>query len=876
MKQKKQQTVMETGLLWDLIDPGNDPVKEWNDFASGLNDIVTAVRKDYSFPQTGAKTGQTYFEHAIKGIHAVVQVYSRADLPRPNHDERSMKLFKIICLAYLVHDLNKLPWLNPWSKDKWNANTLHSELERINQKGNAIDAFLPGWTGLLNDMMLLINGHHKKNACRGNELLTRIDVEIGGTPISFDRHEIVTGIDIMRLVDDLDLLHHPSQDVFEMDGIDTRTGEEKRIPLYHDGFFKWIRELLSKITGREMELNTVRVIKESSRFTNVILNQAIDVLSNHGVYPLRVFTSGVVVFGEISVFNKFYDGERSNTIVMDGIINEIGSKFIGKIEDFMLRNESKLFDYASHGIDIKDFVFQEPNAKDKVQKVIEHLSKTIPVLSYDNSTEKKRKDSSRFKSVAKLDYYLDVATKNDPLIARWEGGYNDALMDDVDAWKMGRLAHTAFVAIIYIFKQWQEKNIDQVPLMKELLEHLGIFDRLSTVYDKPSSTSLVYRYYFFHLVGTALKESGKMMGSITKPIVDLLHAKMDEVSIDEPFINDPADFIRDHLQFFTFPSSSKDIIHPSHPSATITCTACGKKMANLGSKKKNEKAYKWKSQQVLDGVKVEKFSNFLVAGNPGKGVRMICHSCMWRHYLDTILASVSGDKIDTWHVTFYMEDGLPFDSIVSMKNVLERARINPDGFTSFRVANNDSNVGMKLQNGYGFMIPSIPDETCGSIVLEWKMKKSTTNEEFWDVMHDVLVMASTTRMRAVVTMLRNDYEDLLHGTSDMFFQDIPGTFKQLIGNTDSISFEKASVVIDIMNRVDKISLEIVKEISDKQTMNVKIASKLVNEGILPVIHAIEHGWDDDKKKKNSIARARYWNEIRAIHGLYLSLRDAIL
>jgi hypothetical protein len=514
----------------------------------------------------------------------------------------------------------------------------------------------------------------------------------------------------------------------------------------------------------------------------------------------------------------------------------------------------KLYTIEGKGVQIVDYVFQKPNAREKLKRVFGYIVDNITPVKNDKEENK----SSRFKSSKSLQEKLPENIKDDPIFSEWLSGHRNDLIENDTIWRLGRVVVSAFINILYMCKTWG-KPLDQPDLMKDILTQIGIFDKLRSVYDKPDDLSMVYRYYFSQIIGKSLVDSGKTLESIKEPLVTLMLKYFDEIDIDEVFIKNPSDFVRDHLQLFSTPVSSGSIIQISERDNFVTCTACGKQMKKLRSEQKTMKQYKWKSSTVPSGVPVEKFSNFLEAGMRSKAVRMICESCKWRYYLDVILSSVDGKNISSWYCTFYTRDGIPFDAILSIQRQVQRMRENiADGKESFVVIPKDGSFEMRMQNSHGFMLPSIPDEICGSITIDWKIKNDPVTEQFWEVLTCVLSIVKETGMRCIVTKLRNDYDDLICAGKDILFQDVPQDFKWLLGGKDWLLFEDIDVVLSVIEKINMITKQIKgKQIKGKDTqkLGTSILKLMKNDDLLPAIHYIECKWDDERKKKNSVCRA---------------------
>nr|MDO8111921.1 hypothetical protein [Candidatus Sigynarchaeota archaeon] len=832
-----------------------------------LNLVIEHSRARYSqIIQFGAKTGETYFEHAIKGIHTIVQLADLIFSPLPSADEASLERLIITCLAYLVHDMNKFPWNKGKGKETYFSDTaIIEELRAVNAASdNAIDAMLPGWDKYKIDMMIMIRGHSLATGDRAAELLLGapekyVPADRAASIIPLD--ELSRLIDVLRLVDVLDLSRQPSRGHYTFKARD-KDGKPYDEDIDHAKIIDHVETLLSRIAREAVKILSLRVVKNASRFTNVLANSAIATLSEkYSIFPLRVFSTGAFLYVKKRQYHSMTDGENiPKASKVAEIESAIAAAFVGRIDRFMMARlpvEGFIYEQTSMGVKIHDYVYQQPNAKEKMALVIAEFAMHLPPFAIK---EEKYKDSSRYKSILSMEKYVDKDVMSLPGISKWQGGSNRELLLDNDRWKIAKFLHTVYFAIMKL-----NDKIDPVVLMKELLVKIGIEPALRGMYDanmqmagkiRKSSVEF-YRYAFFHLVGDAIVSSGKTMDGIAGLAKDLVLEKMDEFPTTESFMENPESFVRDHLQLFDVRGRSSDLIQDSSPENANQCCSCGKRMPTTGSKTRDEKTYKWYAEKVPEGVPVEKFSNLLKAGMRSKPRRMVCKSCEWRVYLDAILSPVSG-KFASWYPVFYIPDGYPRAMIVSIQKELEKLRQANPGLNSFMVSMKGPDIegfgkiAVTVHEAYGFTIPSIPDEVCCSIPLDWRIKDGIpVAEQYFTVLSNILHLARKTRMRVALTKLRNDYEEMMT-TGDIFLQEIPDSFSWLLGETHELSFEKAELALAVLSKVKEIAFKVAGG-KDTDEVAVGIIDN-ARRGMDAVLHYLE-----PKRQKIKQSKERSWS-----------------
>ena len=823
-------TTMTGEIMHDIVNPlllpiPDQPGESWKASVDALNHIIDSVKT--MLVQRGVENRQGRLERVASGMHVIVQLLPRAGIPSPFTDDRSMTLMKLICISYLIHGLDGTGRDRVENGSSWDESTVLKEIDGINgiTGDRLMDSFLPTWKEFINDIASIVNG------------------TIGGT-CKLPVDDIEIGTNMVRVVDMINSIRHPSMKEIIVEKVDGR------------GNGGTLVDALGNIFGKDTKVSVVRVTKKASRFTNVMLNQAIDVLKNRGIHPLRVFDGGAVVFGTENSFNAVRDE-------IDDVESEIGDRFSSKVNDFLMRDENlgNLYGTMVKGITIGDIVYQQPDNLKKIRAVMEHMFENITPLKHDPKNPTDPKKSSRFNAASKLDAHVLENYRNDKIFVEWEGGNNESLMNDDTIWRIGRYVHTAFFIIPYAFNTWTGEKVNIIELMREMLDVIGILDKLDHVVDKFDVPSTVYRYYFSHVIGKAIVDAGKTMNDVKEPLIRFVVGKVNECHIEESFMEGSTSFIRDHLQLIETRSSSTELVQPDGLPGNIRCTGCGKSMRSIGTARDTKKMYVWKSQFVPSGVPVEKFSNFLEAGKQSKSSRMICDSCRWRYYFDKILSTVDGKNIVPWYCTFHARGGLPYGAIASMQQQVDRIKeCLGESETSFRVVARGDSMEIETLKVYGFMVPSIPDEICGSFTIDWKIKKKPVNEQFIELMEQVLLIATRNGMQCVVARLRNDYENMPSSGRDIVFQDIPQDFKPLLGCKNWVTIDDANTVLEIIGKINSI----VNQIVTKGHCNHKSEIVKRMDDPLSMIRYIENKWNGSRKKNVSYSRSRYLDAIKDI------------
>jgi len=847
----------------------NNVSEQYKESITILNKILDVVANRYGFDQYGAKSWQTYYEHAINGVHQIVQLQHVIFDPLPSHDPRSLTFFKTLCVSYLIHDINKFKWITKEGNELWSAETVTKELDDINAltDGLLIDEFFTDWKSHVNDMITLIRGHSVIHNHLGRALVSGNDEWI---PLSlktmFNKEELKRGIDVMQLVDIIDLIHDLSADKVTFIGYDEH-GHDKKCLINQQTLIKRIEDRLSRLARVQIKLETVRVTMNVSKFTNVMLNSIVTVLRRKlEMTPLLVFTNGFYVFGHRQVMDEL----MSDVDKIPTIKEAVASEFVRTIDDLMMSritDDKFLYDITGQGIKIKDYAFQKPNEKHKMKTILEYLARTLPPFKYD---PRKPKVSSRYKifhdvtskkkKVNKMDTFLSrEIQEREPMIRKWENGDNTDLLENDELWKMARFAHTVFVNILKLHERSGNTKIDQCSIMREFLESMNVFDDLASVYDKSDRNSYFYRFAFFQFVGDALYSKGMTMDDIAPLLITYMMTKMDELTIDEHSIPDPLSFVNDHVHLFNEGVSSTDLIRPSDAMNVSTCSACGTQLKHVGSLNKDREHYKWRSQYVSDGISVQKFSNMLIAGESKQPTRMVCTACKWRFYLDKILAIVSGKGIDSFFPTFYFKKGKPFEMIMGIQSALERLKDDPDA-RAFRIdlrtfaSDRSWKINVKTNKGYGFSLPRIPNEICGSIPITWRIKndKSLT-VQYWDVLINTLIMTIKLNLKVTLSRLKNDHENML-GTNSVLLHDVPSEFSWFLHGKRTLTRDEARLIVDMMQLIE----ETVKNVLNKDGKKMKDYQKYcieflrcVNINVLNGFNFLDASLRDNKNIKEA-------------------------
>ena len=788
----------------------------YNEAINQLNMIFDVVRERYNFMQYGLKTKETYYTHAVKGIHHILQLQGLIFEHSPQDNEESLEKLKLFCLSYLIHDLNKFEWNKGKSlSELWSVKTVLFELESIDSISSKkiISIFFSKWKEFINDIYLLVVSHSRIHRYSGRIAFSDVKdifgIDITPLNTKLSKQDLSTAINLMQLVDILDLIKELSFQQVKVECVDKN--EKEYVENIHQGeILKHCQERLSQITKESIVFEKISVTMNASKFSNVILNCAIEILGEEfKIYPLLTFTNGILVFA------KRVDMEHAlKNEIMDKIQQKIADRLVEIIDDLMMKkiNEKNfLYSITGQGVKLGKYIYQQPHEKKKMRDLLKHLSEKLEPFAY-KSGAKSGAGASRYTSVFNSNQYIKDNIKSHALIQKWKGGKNWDLLEDDLRWRMARYCHTIYITVLKLYQR-NSQHVDQAKLMQEFLDGLEIFPELSEIYDQSTDLPTWYRFSFFHIVGDVLALKLKTMEDITPILIDLVLKKMDVLSIEDKTIPNPLEFVKEHIHMFRTPTSSFNLIQHTNPNNKILCSSCGKRMESLGSIKKNQTHYKLYSEHVSDGIAVQKFTNFKIAGEKKEPVRMICESCKWRFYLNKILSLVAG-KFAKIFATFYLPDGYPFAIVRGIQLSLEKFKNDPNyedsvsafmiDFKKFKEKDNRNDIYARPQKAYGFALPSILEEICGSIPFSWKIdQKLTVNEQYWNLTKQVIALSVQTGLKVVASKLKNEYEELL-GKDDVLIQDIPSDYKWLFGNTIRLSLENARAILNIMLKIEDV------------------------------------------------------------------------
>lgn len=808
----KKTEVPDRVILFSFTDPdvlASDQYKQW---IAALNKGLSSVQPRYdAIMQYGAKTGETYFQHAVHGVAMLLQLQKIICDGDPQTDPQSLAILQQLCLAYLVHDLNKLPdYAEMPSERLWSRETVLRELDTINVE-NWIDDGCPDWRSYIPDITVFIQGHSIIYNHRGQALFSSGPTAPPALAGKCTPREISFGVDAMQLVDIADLLRDLSAGSIVVSCRDEH-GDTYHTSIDQTVLLQRIEDRLSRLQGEPIRITPIKVTMNASKFTNIMLNSLIEHLDDrYAVMPLVIFPSGMYVFGHESMITRINTPSDQSAI-----IQTCAEAFVAKI-DTQLMSEDKLgdlYDQTGQGVKIADYIYQHPNAPQKMRKILTYLTEHLPPLSIARAKDgliKKDKlhDSARYKNVVKIADYVPSEIMAHPCIAKWEMGENVALLENDALWRIGRVLHTIYVALT---KLYARASITVLPesVMHDVIVAAGIEEQMQDVYNqgtkKGNGNWYVYDAISF-LLGDAVLTSGQTLETIAPRLIDLVCDKMASLSKNEYCIPNPEGLLNRFITIGKMGTTSSTICHAHNPIDTIICAVCGQRMPVEKTKKATEDAYGWKAQFVTDGVTVRKFSNMLPGGDLGQPVRTVCNACKWRYYFEAMLNQITGKGLDTTYITFYYPHGIAWELIKAFQANIMRIKKLPEQ-KAFQIRlDHYAEYSIQPNKGYGLVLPTINDEMAGSIPFQWTMSAQPVANGLWSVLLNALAFAIPHHLKVVISKLRNDYEDVACD-ADVLIQDIPVEFRSLIPRTH-LTFDDAQRVLSQMIRIDALIKQLI-------------------------------------------------------------------
>lgn len=811
---------MSKCLSFDQLIDEYSSEENYKELIKNLQLIINKAKQKYSeIVQWGAKTGQTYFEHANNGVYIILQMqdYFFGDTV---HNDRAMLLLKLHILSYIVHDLNKIiDDKEKKSEDIWTQSTLIGELEKINDD-KCIDFFLPDWKSHINDMISLIRGHDhtwKNGECLFSDVIPSYNPDYS---VTLTKHELQRGCKIMLFTDIIDLIHSPSAKKIGMhvkskDGKwYDKDGNPNMRFIDYGMLLERLRVLLSDLCGDEMVMDTVQVTMFASSFTNIMMNTVLSTLSSKWkIHPLKVFTNGAIVFGS----RKSFDKAKS---AMQSLKEDIGKSFIENIENLFDGKYENLITLTGQGIKFDEFIFKQPNNIAKIEKIFRYTfqEKKIGGLSFDHSDNDKANKSSRWKNRLSIKKYLDSETLSNPIFNKWKLNIDKwdradenlrNLMKDEELWKVGRMVHTCYVSyrrIVEISTNSVPKNVADI--MKTILEKLGILEDLKDVYNKGDGNFYAYDGGISMITGDLLVNKYKRDSDyVLQCIIDILKDATLKYPIKDNWIPDPIMLMDRYIKLFSIPQSSANLIQHNESENKEVCCVCGQRL---------KEAEEWKAQFVSDGFPVQKFSNFLDAGKKKEPKRVVCSPCKFRFYVEKMLPIIAPKNI--YYPIFYYRNGIPYYHVQCIQSELnsERKELLEKGKKAFRSIDNKSyidiskyhsKVNITERDGYGYLLPNFILEICGSIPMRWIDDNSRQSEMFFDLMQNVLEMSYQLNIPATVTKVRNECESLIIDPQVMMYvQDTPQIYRWCI--SEKMNENQTHIVREILYLVTKISWDV--------------------------------------------------------------------
>lgn len=782
-----------------------------------LNDILASVRDRYGFMQYGAKTGESYYEHAIKGIDHIIALRHYFFGNVVEHDETTLDFFKMTILAYLIHDLNKQEWVKKSKlkyNEKWSSETARKEIEIINNLSDKqlISEFFPKWDEYIDEIRQMIIGHDEQ------ESMPRGDILLYDYKIADELLE--KGWNILKMVDKLDLIRSiKRREIFI--GVDVN-GNEQVMRMNQSKKIKEIFELFSSITGYAIIPLVLGMSLRWSKLGNIMMNATLKTLSHRNIYPLALCNDGAILFArESDIIDLFDDVSQRvfNSDKVDEIKNEIGTVFIDRIKEIMMNDWRCLYDIKSNGINFTRYTLQKPNIEGKVKKALELMLEEIKPIPVSSRQDRIKKFKTNFSESALqtelLSAYIDDKEKCT------EFTEND------DVWRLARLIETIFYNVTT--QICDIKSSERADYMKEYLESLEIFEDLKNIYDQPKNSKrlyFLYNYYFFPIVADVLVEKGKDVDEINKLIITYLLSKLDTADNLEAF-PESRFFVNNMIQLFHFPVSPTALLQDQTDKDDIICSVCGKRIKSTGLSKKDKELYKLWAEYTRNDIKAEASSNTLLAGS-GKPERWICPMCKWQFYMDYALSDNRGGN-DVIHITFYLNNAYPSNIVDSIQEELKyRTETDEKGrelktFTFDFKSNGHlidkgiSPIPTKRELYTGFEWLKYKEVVAGSIPLGYlvsgkaKKRKRNESEKYLEVLMNALGIAIYSNMKVSVSLSPNPYITKF-GISDAILYDVPICIKRMLNGKDSLTKEELIIVWKLlMTTYDIISYTLTKE-----------------------------------------------------------------
>jgi len=714
----------------------------------------------------GIREGTTLAEHFANGaftIHTLKNAVGLCDTET-----------RLLMTAFSIHDLNKLSE-NPKASLGKLADDEEFVKENIFKLG--IDKFFKEWEEFYNDIISLIRAHSGHFHISGDQLIPAKDK----TKLGYDRIKELSHI--MKAVDIIDL----SKEFGER--------RKKEEFLHHINSaaktqFRWISHKLAEHRGV---------------LSNIIHNQAVEVLKSHKAIPLLVYSEGTWYLLPISV----------DLPPIEKLLEEISEKVDGKLAKVRIEDLSKVITLTKDGIKIDESVIGLLPA--------EEILKEVERLIYKRNFKIQDEMEKTKEKVAKKDIKLDKHLQDSDL----------RLFTNQDDMIKGEFIRATYMLMNSHFS-------------KELINWFGVNDTWEVIYKFLGIKGDVYEifdrlYQRPFVVGANVSlDVERLKEKLTELWQEILakasSGKKSEESALKPYVEKAVALdVEQPLSRANFENFLVSYINQNHKQ---DCYGAFEGDTNS-----------WMSPQVPSGILVQQFSNRLPAGASIEPKRYVSDITREQFFIEKMVFRSGSEKAVYLH--FMPERFLPYAQLNMLKTELTGLVQVEDallGLDDRAIVESKEKIFFRNKS-FGIAIPKYSEVIANIISIPVFVKADTTVERAVTALEYGARLGLEFGLKVLVS--ESSIPPL--NTTSFLFMDNANWQVQLFLGGKQLSKEKVGDLLESFNSLRKIDGQIKDDLRNSYLYDLITA---IAESPLQIFMVIDRTLE--KKLRKSKAKTPEW------------------
>lgn len=636
---------------------------------------------------------------------------------------------KVLTIAFCVHDINKTYQGTETSYGKIAVpKNVVQEIEKI-----GFDAFLEDWRDYIEDITELIRGHSGHNSVRGDSLDRRSD------PTKQGKRRLTELDEIIRAADVADL----SQSYSER--------KHKRDFLSH----------LNRFTVQQYQLIAHQITEQRGILTNIIHNQVSEFLQEKfNALPIFLYPQGTHYLSPVGLDLTLTNQDRLT--ISQGVEQKVHQM---KAEEY-----GKFIKAGNQGIKIDGEVLDLGLTYDEIFAYVNTLiqRKSYKVDELEQAYRNKLSETLK-----------DPKSLHQEVIQEWLQKPR-ILPQDQDLMRLGELLRTFY---IFLSKHCKQSLISKNREFSNPWKYLNLLLEIENsdrydVFDQNFHRSYVVAQYlenitYDYLLGLISQELDNLMNNEKQEQLETINQ---EASLNSHI----ATYVINNLSFDFDNFSIQDFSQNFQ-------TYCQDRNRQSCYASSSFSASKWMSPSVLKGIKVQQFSNRLLAGSQSEPKRYIDPIVQQQFSIEKLNYISGGDKSLYLHLMPYSFMTAPFiESFKSLFQKLSRIDVSAVSLSVKEAIQFFSNqkycvLPIKHQKAGGILVPKFSDLVGNVISLPLNPLGNNQTEKYLNAIEYALLLYKHFGVKILLSELAFPIMNLTESQEiDIFLDGVPSLLRGLV------------------------------------------------------------------------------------------------